>query len=178
MKTIHVPAREQVSAESQQIFDAIAKKMGKVPNLFAAIGYSSDALRSFLDFDEAFNHGSFSAKEREAVSLAVSQVNHCDYCVAAHSMVAGMKGFNERQILNFRKGIADDPKLKAALQLAIGISENKGHAPESLKTAFFDAGYNEKALIDLIGMVTVRTFTNYVYAMTKVPVDFPAAPSI
>jgi len=27
----------------------------------------------------------------------------------------------------------------------------------------------------LIGLVTVRIFTNYVYALTKIPVDFPAA---
>lgn len=178
MKTITVPTRENVNADSQQIFDVITKKMGRVPNLLATVGYSSHALKSFLDFDEAFNHGAFSSKEREAVSLAVSQVNHCDYCLAAHSAVAKMKGFHDIQIANFRKGIADDKKFETALQLAIGISENKGSAPEALKTAFFEAGYDEAALIDLIGMVTVRTFTNYVYAMTKIPVDFPAAEAI
>ncbi|WP_314000265.1 carboxymuconolactone decarboxylase family protein [Xanthocytophaga flava] len=47
-----------------------------------------------------------------------------------------------------------------------------------LKEAFFDAGYNEAALIELIGLVTVRTFTNYVYTLTDIPVDFPAVPTL
>ena len=38
MKTINVPAKEQVVEQSQQLFEAISKKMGKVPNLYATIG--------------------------------------------------------------------------------------------------------------------------------------------
>ena len=29
--------------------------------------------------------------------------------------------------------------------------------------------------MELIGLVTVRVFTNYVYALTDIPVDFPEA---
>lgn len=175
MKTINVPSREQVSEASGEIFDAISKKLGKVPNLYATIGYSSDAIKGFLDFEASFNHSGFNPKEREAINLVVSQVNNCDYCLAAHTMLAKMKGFDDSQIIGFRKGIADDKKLEAALQLAISIAENKGNASDDTKDKFFEAGHDEKALIDLIGIVSVRTFTNYVFAATKIPVDFPAA---
>ncbi|WP_312422431.1 hypothetical protein [Epilithonimonas sp.] len=40
MKTIHVPQKEQLSSESQTILESVEKKMGKIPNLYATIGYS------------------------------------------------------------------------------------------------------------------------------------------
>jgi hypothetical protein len=40
---------------------------------------------------------------------------------------------------------------------------------------FYAVGYNEAALMELIGLITVRTFTNYVYAITNIPIDFPLA---
>lgn len=178
MKTINVPTREQVSPQAQVIFDAIAKKLGKVPNLYATIGYSAEALKAMLDFEETLNHGVFSAKEREAVYLVVSQVNSCDYCLAAHTILAGMRGFTKDEILNCRRGQAADPKLYAVLQLAKAIAENKGIVNAAVKDAFFDAGFNEAALIELSALVTLRTFTNYVYALTEIPVDFPAVEKI
>ncbi|MDJ1502288.1 carboxymuconolactone decarboxylase family protein [Xanthocytophaga agilis] len=178
MKTIDVPVREQVSAQTQEIFDKLNKKMGRVPNLYATIGYSDNALKGILDFEDAFSHGAFTPKEREAVNLVVSQVNNCSYCLAAHSMLAGLKGFSSEEIMQIRKGLSVNTKLQVVLQLAKSIVENKGAAKPVLKEAFFDAGYNEAALIELIGLITVRTFTNYVYALTDIPVDFPAVPAL
>jgi AhpD family alkylhydroperoxidase len=175
MKKINVPVKEQVSADAQILFDKIQKGLGKVPNLYATIGYSANALKGYLDFEGALSNGVFTPKEREAISLIVSEVNSCDYCLAAHTMLATMKGFTKEETLLLRKGIAKDLKLNTALRLAKSITENKGKADTALIDAFFDAGYNETALIELIGLVTGKIFTNYVYALTNVPVDFPAA---
>ncbi|BAV06928.1 uncharacterized peroxidase-related enzyme [Filimonas lacunae] len=178
MKTIHVPTKEQVSEPAQQLFAAISKKMGKVPNLYATIGYSAPALKGLLEFEEAFSHSTFTAKEREGINLVVSQVNSCDYCLAAHTMLATLKGFNSEEIINMRKGFSTNTQFQTVLQLAQSIAENKGTADTAIKNAFFDAGYTETDLIDLIGLITVRTFTNYVYALTEIPIDFPQAPAL
>ncbi len=175
MKSITVPTREQVSTQSQEIFDVLTKKIGKVPNLYATIGYSGTTLKAVLEFDGALSQSVFSAKEREAVNLVVSQVNNCAYCLAAHTFIAGKLGVPADEIMLFRKGVASDSKLNAAVQLAKAIAENKGNVAENLKQAFFDAGYDEAMLMDLIGLVSIRTYTNYVYALTQIPVDFPAA---
>jgi len=178
MKTIVVPAKEQVSADAQAIFEQIQKKLGKVPNLYATIGYSADALKAFLGFDASFAHTAFSEKEKEAINLIVSEVNNCNYCLAAHTMLATMKGYSKEDTLGFRRGNAADEKLDTAVKLAKSIAENKGDADAQLKENFFTAGYDEKALIDLIGLITVRSFTNYVYATTQVPIDFPVAEAL
>ncbi|WP_353719929.1 carboxymuconolactone decarboxylase family protein [Dyadobacter sp. 676] len=178
MKTISVPAREQVGPQSQEIFDTISQRIGRVPNLYATMGYSSHALKAMLDFEDTLTHSVFSAREREAVYLTVSQVNGCEYCLAAHSILARKRGYSNEEIINFRKGFATDPRLNTAIQLAKAIVENKGKADEAVRDAFFDAGYDEAALMELAALATLRTFTNYAYALTKIPLDFPAVEEI
>ncbi|WP_183557435.1 carboxymuconolactone decarboxylase family protein [Mucilaginibacter sp. SP1R1] len=178
MKTITVPVREQVSEESQVIFDQMQKRMGRVPNLYATIGYSGNALRSFVDFETTLSKGVFRPKEREAVALIVSEVNSCAYCLAGHTLAAIKNGYTKEDTLAIRKGEVNDPKLSAILLLAKSITENQGHADEGALDNFFAAGYDEAALMELVGLVTLRIFTNYVYALTAIPVDFPAAEPI
>jgi uncharacterized peroxidase-related enzyme len=175
MNIINVPSREEVGQDSQAIFDQIKKAIGKVPNLYAAIGYSSHALKGLLGLEEELNKGVFTAKEKEAVNLVVSEVNHCDYCLAAHTMMAGMKGISKEDILSFRKGSIDDPRLNAILELAKSISEQKGDVDPAKLENFLALGFDNSAVMELIGLVILRTFTNYVFAVTKIPVDFPLA---
>lgn len=173
MNKINVPTRDQVGATSQQIFDVLQKRIGKVPNLYAAIGYSGNALKAFLDFEQTLNGGVFHPKEREAISLVVSEVNGCTYCLSAHTSSALRLGYSREETVAIRKGAVSDPKLDAIVKLAQAIAVNKGYADESLIDNFFAAGYKEDGLMELMGLVVARTFTNYAYALTDVPVDFP-----
>jgi uncharacterized peroxidase-related enzyme len=179
MKTTTVPALTQLETESQTILAGIQKKLGKVPNLFATIGYSAHALKGILDFEGTlYSSTVFTAKEREAINLIVSQVNLCNYCLAAHTMLAKMRGFSEEETIAIRKGTIADARVNTIVRLAQSIAENKGKGEQSLVDEFFNAGFTETALMELIGLITVRTFTNYVYAATEIPVDFPAAPAL
>lgn len=179
MKKVHVPQKEQLSSESQTILESVEKKMGKIPNLYATIGYSSSALKSMLETEASLAHdSSFTAKEREAVNLIVSQVNECNYCLAAHTTLAKMKGFTEEDTLEIRKGGFSDEKFDAIIKLAQSIANNKGTAGNATLENFFNAGYDEKALVELTALVALRSFTNYVFANTQIPVDFPLAQAI
>ncbi|WP_212002611.1 carboxymuconolactone decarboxylase family protein [Chitinophaga sp. HK235] len=175
MSNIKVPGKGQVSTEAQVIFDQLQHRLGKVPNLYATIGYSANALKGFLEFESTLNDGAFTPKEREAIALIVSELNKCDYCLSAHTLLAIKNGFTREETLQIRRGVVDDSKLNAILQLAISIVKNKGKAEQGLISAFFEAGFNEAAMMELVGLITVRVFTNYVYALTDIPVDFPLA---
>jgi uncharacterized peroxidase-related enzyme len=178
MKKFTVPTIEQVSPESKPMFEAMQKRMGKVPNLYAVIGYSSHSLKAFLDFDATLSGGAFNGKQREAIALVVSEVNHCEYCLAGHTVAAIRNGLTSADTIEIRKGSSTDEKLNAIVQLAKSMAETKGHAEEKYVDQFFNAGFDEGALMDLIGLVTVRVFTNYVFAVTEIPVDFPAATAL
>ncbi|WP_420151927.1 carboxymuconolactone decarboxylase family protein [Siphonobacter sp.] len=176
MKTITVPTKEQVSPESQILFEQLEKHLGKVPNLYATIGYSPQALKGLLDLEATVTaHSAFTGKEREAINLIVSQVNACDYCLAAHTAMALKRGFSKEDTLAIRRGQVNDPKLNVLVQLSQSIAENKGKADGTRKERFFEAGYTEAALMELVALITVRTFTNYAFALTEIPIDFPAA---
>ncbi|MEM9921459.1 MAG: carboxymuconolactone decarboxylase family protein [Bacteroidota bacterium] len=178
MSTFKVPSREQVDSKAQAIFDHLEKNIGFVPNLFATIGYSSNALESYLAFQGAQAKGSFKAKEREAIFLAVSQVNGCDYCLAAHTAIGKMNGFTEEETVQLREGTHADNRLNIITRLAADITRSHGRPSKSLLDEFFGLGYDEKGLVDLVTLVADKTLANYVHNITGVPVDFPAAKSL
>jgi AhpD family alkylhydroperoxidase len=158
MTTIHVPTRDQVSPANQAYFDNLKKGLGMVPNLYATLALSEHALGNYLAFQNA--KSSITGKAREVVNLVVSQVNACQYCLAAHTVIGGMVGF----------------KLDALARLVKNIATERGHADPALVQAFFDAGWTPENLVDVIVVIGDKTVTNYLHGTTQVPVDFPAAP--
>ncbi|WP_299337765.1 carboxymuconolactone decarboxylase family protein [uncultured Psychroserpens sp.] len=177
MNTFNVPTRENVSENNQVIFDNLNKALGFVPNLYATYANSDTALENYLNFSNAKT--SLSSKEKEVVNLAVSQVNNCIYCLSAHTAIGKMNGFNDEQILELRSGRASfDTKLDALARLARNITENRGNTDENVLDNYFKAGYTKANLIDTISLVGDKTISNYIHSTTKVPVDFPVAPSL
>ena len=177
MTTINVPTRNEVSAGNQAIFDQLKGKLTFVPNLYATLAHSENALGSYLAFQNA--PSSITGKAREVVNLVVSEVNSCDYCLAAHTVIGGMVGFTPVQVLEIRSGRASfDAKLDVLAKLVRNIALNRGHADHSLVDAFLAAGWTKENLVDAIVAIGDKTVTNYLHATTLVPVDFPAAPKL
>ncbi|WP_296383875.1 carboxymuconolactone decarboxylase family protein [Winogradskyella sp.] len=174
MNTFNVPTREEVSTNHQAIFDNLNKGLGFVPNLYATYAHSDTALENYLTFANAKT--SLSAKEKEVVNLAVSQVNDCVYCLSAHTAIGKMNGFTDEQILELRAGFSSvNNKLDALAKLAKNITENRGKTDESILENYFNAGYTKGNLIDTISLVGDKTISNYVNNTTEVPIDFPVA---
>uniref|UniRef100_UPI00321798DD carboxymuconolactone decarboxylase family protein n=1 Tax=uncultured Draconibacterium sp. TaxID=1573823 RepID=UPI00321798DD len=171
-----VPTKEQVSAKNQQIFEALNKGLGFVPNLYATIAYSDNGLQRFLEYQNAKT--SLSNKEKEAVNLIVSQVNGCVYCQSAHIVLGKMNGFDDNQLLDIRKGQSENAKLNALVKLAADLTTNRGNADTENVEEFFALGYTKENLVDLILQISDKTAMNYLHNLTKVPVDFPLAPAL
>lgn len=172
MSTFNVPKRDEVSPANQTVFDNLEKALGFVPNLYATYAYSDNALVNYLNFANAKT--SLKAKEKEVVNLAVSQVNNCEYCLAAHTAIGKMNGYTENQILELRAGKSTfDTKLDALAKLAKNITENRGNADQDVLDYFFDAGWTKENLIDTIVLVGDKTISNYINNTTGIPVDFP-----
>jgi AhpD family alkylhydroperoxidase len=177
MKTFTVPTREQVSENNKAIFDNLNKAIGMVPNLYATMAYSDNALGNYVTFQGGKT--SLRGKEKEAVNLIVSQVNNCTYCLSAHTVIGKMHGLTDDQVIEIRKGGASfDAKLDALVKLAKNITETKGKADSTLVDNFFAAGYNEGSLVDVIMLIGDKTIMNYLHNLTEVPVDFPLAPAL
>ncbi|UJH69226.1 carboxymuconolactone decarboxylase family protein [Allomuricauda sp. SCSIO 65647] len=174
MSTFNVPRREEVSENNQALFDTLEKAVGFVPNLYATYAYSKNALGNYLTLSGAKT--SLSAKEKEVVNLAVSQVNGCSYCLSAHTAIGKMNGFSDDQIIELRLGKASfDNKLDALARLAKNITENRGATDAEVVENFFAAGWTKENLVDTIVLVGDKTISNYLHKTTDVPIDFPVA---
>ena len=177
MTTIHVPTRDEVSPANQAIFDQLRKALGMVPNLYATFAHSETALATYLALQNA--KSSVPGKAREVINLVVSQVNGCQYCLAAHTMLGKMHGFTDAQVIEIRQGSASfDPKLDALARLTHSVTQQRGHVEPSLLQAFFDAGWTPANLVDTMVVIGDKTISNYLHSTTQIPVDFPAAPAL
>ncbi len=175
--SFNVPTREEVSENNQAIFDQLEKGVGFVPNLFATYAYNETALGDYLALNN--RKSTLSAKEKEVINLAVSQVNDCLYCLSAHTAISKMNGFTDEQILEIRQGEASfDPKLDALAKFTRNITINRSKPTEDTLEGLFQAGYDKANLIDILMVIGDKTISNFINGATQIPVDFPVAPEL
>lgn len=177
MSKFQVPTRAEVSESNQAIFDQLKKSLGFIPNLYAYYAKNDTALADYLALQN--RKSTLKAKEREIINLVASQFNGCRYCQSAHTVLGKMNGFSEEQILEIRSGSASfDDKLDALAKFTLSLVENRGHATEKAKNAFFEAGYSEINMIDVVIVVGDKIISNYIHNLTGFEIDFPLAPEL
>jgi uncharacterized peroxidase-related enzyme len=175
MKTFTVPTKAEVSASNQAIFDNLQKGLGMVPNLYAYFGRNETALGDYLTLQN--RKSTLRAKEREVINLVVSQVNECEYCLAAHTVIGKMNGFTDEQVIEIRQAaISFDARLSALAAFVKETTIQRGKPTPEATEKLFAAGYDEANLVDIVITIGDKIITNYLHGITRVPVDFPAAP--
>lgn len=174
MTNFTIPTRNEVNDSNKEIFDKLEKMVGFVPNLYAYFAKNDTALGDYLAFQN--RKSTLKAKEREVVNLVTSQINGCRYCQSAHTAIGKMNGFTDDQILDIRQGHAPfDAKLNALAEFTASVVNNKGRATAEAKENFFNAGYNEANLIDVVIVVGDKIVSNYIHNLTGFEIDFPLA---
>lgn len=177
MSKFSVPTRDQVSSSNQTVFDQLEKSIGFVPNLYAYYAKNDTALEDYLAFQG--RKSTLKAKEREVINLVVSQYNECAYCQAAHTALGKMNGFTDAEILELRSGKASfDLRLHALAEFTLTVVENRGKASETAKDKFFQAGYSEANMIDVVFVIGDKIISNYIHNLAGFEIDFPQAPSL
>ena len=158
--------------QSRQTLQQVKGKYGFVPNLMAIMAESPSLLKAYATISQIFEETSFSDTEKQLVLLAVSHVNACDYCMAAHSTVAQMKQVPADIIAALRDGQPlADKKLEALRQFVLTVVKNRGHANEAEINAFLDAGYSRAQIFDVLVGVGMKTLSNYTNHLTNIPID-------
>lgn len=107
--------------------------------------------------------GTLSNEEVNLAQLAVSIVNECQFCVAAHSMAArGHDAISDAVINAVRAGqdVPDD-KLGALVNLTQAIALKRGQLGDADFQAFLDAGYTKAQIFELLCIASYKTITNY-----------------
>ena len=164
---------ESASPEAAQILTAINTKVGKVPNIYAAMAHSPAALGAALAFGEAMGKSSLSPSIKEQLALTIAGTNNCDYCASAHSAIGKGTGLSDDELSDSIKGSAKDPKTQALLTLAKSIVDKRGNLTDTDIQNARDAGVSETELVEVIATVAINTFTNYFNHIADPDIDFP-----
>ncbi len=170
--------REQdATGKAAELFSGIKKAVGKVPNAYLTIGgHSPEALQQALAHNAMLHKGSLNAKMLEAINLSVSEATQCDYCLAAHTLMAKKAGFSSKQIHALRRGeYAEDAQLDALVKFAQTLVTTTGTLPEANVTALKHAGFSDRQIVEIISAISAILFTNMVNRVNDTVVDFPKA---
>lgn len=170
MTRINALPLEQAPAAAQAALRGVEKGLGFIPNAFATLAHSPAALGGYLALSQALNKNSLSPAEREVAALAASEVNGCDYCIAAHSFFGGKVGLDADALLAARAGT-----LNGVAAFASAVTISRGQVSDAQLAAAREAGLDDAKIVDVIAQVSLLTLTNYLNNVAITDIDFPPA---
>jgi uncharacterized peroxidase-related enzyme len=166
---------DQVPVDSKPTLDAFTKNLGFTPNMLATFAQSPIAFNAWATFRGSLNKA-LDLKTRELISLVVSEVNGCNYCLAVHSFAADKAKLPADEIILARKGHATDPKRDAVVQFARKVIDARGQVSDADLKAVRDAGYTDANIIEIVALVAVYSLTNFFNNVFDPEKDYPVVP--
>ncbi len=180
MPRIPVHTSDSAPENSRDELKALEAKFGKVLNIHGEMAHSPVVLQSYVAIQQVIaDHGSFDARTREAIALAVGNADKCSYCQAAHTGGGKAAGLTDDEMVAVRRRAVDfDTKLHALLELAREYTKNVGSVDDATWQTALDAGWTDEQLTELSVHVTLNLFTNYFNHFVQTDLDLPAAPPL
>ena len=173
--TIHTAATAPQGA--REALEGVQKQFGFVPNLMGVMAEAPSTLKAYLNLMQFLGETSFSPIQEQVVALAVSHVNACTYCMAAHSAVAKGVGMSDDDLRALRDGgPLKDTALEALRAFTVDVVETRGWVSPAAQSAFFAAGYTRTHVLEVLVGVAMKTLSNYVNHTADTPLDPQFAP--
>lgn len=174
MQQLHAVNLDSASEDQRRILENAKQQTGFIPNMYAGMANVPAVLDTYLHGYELFRkEAGFSPAEQEVIFLAVSKVNECSYCTAAHSMIADKMSGVERPVLeairNGRK--ISDPKLAVLFAFSTEMASSRGRPSREGAAAFLSQGYTEQHILGIVLAMAVKTLSNYSNHLFETPLD-------
>ena len=168
--TVHSP--ETAPEGSRAMLAEVTSSYGFLPNLIGMLAESPAALGGYLAVGEKFDQGSLTSVERQVVLLAVSFENRCDYCMAAHSVIAAMRAVPAQVLTALRDGTAlPDHRLEALARFTRAVVAQRAHLDDTVVADFLAAGFTRAQVLEVMLGVAMKTLSNYANHVAATPLD-------
>ena len=163
MSTFAQHTLDTAPAAARPLLESAQKKLGFIPNLYANLAEAPAALEAYFGLSAQLDKTSLSPTERQVVLLAASAENGCEFCVAAHSMIA-------RSMVHVPSPVVDalraqtslpDARLNALAAFTGKIVIDRGWVKPTDLDAFLAAGYTRQQAIEVVLGVAMKTLSNY-----------------
>ena len=159
-------------AGSAEILAGVQKAWGFVPNLHRMLAESPAALEAYATLWGLAEKTGFTPVERNVAYLAIIYENECTYCMAGHTNLSRMAHVDADTIAAVREGrpIAD-PKLEALRRFAALVTRRRGVVGEADVAAFKAAGYDNRAVLEVLVLGATKLISNYANHLADTPND-------
>lgn len=156
--------------------DAVRRLLGGTPNLFTTAAHSPVALGVLASMFASLGKSSVGGRTGELLAIAIAQSNGCGYCLAAHTAIGTSLGLGADALSAARTASAADARTTAILSLAVSINRSRGKIADAELTAARAAGLSDREIVDVVALVALNVFTNYLNNVAETTIDFPEVP--
>ncbi len=164
-----------VPRTSLTILEQVGGRLEDTSNFLRTVAHSPAALESLVAQFSAAARTRLPPRSREAIALRVAELNGCDYCLAAHTALAGRVGVDAAAARRYRQGLSDDPKEQVLLAMATKVVLERGHHTGFTVETVRRIGASEAEIVDVIVLVGLNTFANYLNSVANTALDHPTA---
>ncbi|GAA6134931.1 hypothetical protein NBRC116188_17210 [Oceaniserpentilla sp. 4NH20-0058] len=158
---------------TQPTLAKIRETYGMIPNLYGYLAESPIALNAYIHINEQLmKHSSLTPVQVQVALLAISTVNNCEFCIAAHSWVGSTLNAREQTVKAIREGgQIENNQDKALVQLVQAIVKDRGYVADEIIQQFYDAGFSKENLMDLLVCNMLKSLSNYANHITKTEIN-------
>lgn len=172
MSKFEIHTLESAPEAARPALEGLKESVGLIPNLAGAMAESPTLIDAFVTLRRIYQGGSFSAVERETMSLTNAVANECRWCVAAHTTFASKAGAPPDVMEAVRAGRSpSDPRLKALSDFARKMTITRGQVSEADVDAFLSAGYSRAQALEVVVGVALSVLANYTNHLADAPLD-------
>ena len=159
------PPEQDLPPDIQEIYAKNREKIGFVPNVFRAYAKRPEHFRAFMQYHDVLmkGEGGLSRVEREAIVVAVSSENRCQYCMVAHGAalrVLSKDSMVPEQIANNWRTADVSPRMRAILAFASRVNEPGFAATEHEIDELHLAGLSDDDIWDVAAIAAFFGFSN------------------
>lgn len=155
----------KTNISKEEIYTLATESFGIVPGVIKEMAERSEALAyQYLVGTQTMERSSLSDAEINAIELRISLLNNCESCVKGHSFLLKKAGLPESDV----KAILTNentsiPRLNVLLKAAEYIYyAGSGTYADVVLDYFNDEELTEQEIFEIIGLISLKTISNYV----------------
>lgn len=165
---------ETAPEASKPFLEKSLKAFGRLPGLHKVMSESPQMLEGYQVLHKLFTETDFDADELTVVWQTINVEHACHYCVPAHTGIAKMMKVDDAISTALRDETPlPTPKLEALRTFTLAMLRDRGNVTDDDMTAFFAAGYDHRAVLNVILALAQKVMSNYTNHVAQTPVDAP-----
>ena len=159
-------------SESKQLLEKVKASSGMIPGLYAVLAESPEALKAYVELGKIFGQSSLSDEEKTVVWQTINVEHECKFCVPAHTLVAKLMKVDEAITNALRdKTLLPNEKLEKLREFTLILVRNRGKASEEEVSAFIEAGFTRKNILEVIIGISQKVLSNYTNYLANTPLN-------